>query len=149
MSWWYTSLINELNPCIDRYLFIWSRYRTHSGCVRSTGDAYSSYAPEPSSCLFRGPCLPYLNYVFLIGVLRFDHCSLPPSFHSNLNDIEFPNFLINMHVMIISMGHLNFTFLWNILWIWYLSKLNLLHVHVVASGIVYRTIRIKVRVLDN
>ena len=38
--------------------YTWSRLWAHSGCDRSTGDAYSSWAPDPTSSVFKDPCLP-------------------------------------------------------------------------------------------
>jgi hypothetical protein len=45
---------------------IWKK-RAHGRCDRSTGDAYSSMAPDPSSDIFRGRCTPILWFVFPIG----------------------------------------------------------------------------------
>jgi hypothetical protein len=39
---------------------------------RSTGDAYSSMAPDPTSYIFRGPCTPILWIVFPIGLMRLN-----------------------------------------------------------------------------
>jgi hypothetical protein len=43
-------------------------YRT--GCDRSTGDAYSSMAPDPTSDIFGGPCTPILWCVFPFRLTR-------------------------------------------------------------------------------
>jgi hypothetical protein len=37
--------------------------------LRSTGDAYSSLAPDPASDISRGPCTPILRFVFSIGLM--------------------------------------------------------------------------------
>jgi hypothetical protein len=50
--------------------FIWSGNRAHGRCDRSTGDAYSSMAPDPTSGIPRGPCTPILWFGFLIGLVR-------------------------------------------------------------------------------
>jgi hypothetical protein len=55
-------------------LFIWCGNRTHGGCDRSTGDAYSSMTPDPTSGFSRGPCKPdfysglfhYLNWTLIL-----------------------------------------------------------------------------------
>jgi hypothetical protein len=51
-------------PCIER------GNRAHGGCDRSTGDAYSSMAPDPTSDIFRGLCTPILWFVFPIRLMR-------------------------------------------------------------------------------
>jgi hypothetical protein len=53
-----------LTHCIERVNW------AHGGCYRSTRDAYSSMAPDPTSDIFRGPCTPILWYVFPIGLMR-------------------------------------------------------------------------------
>jgi hypothetical protein len=50
--------------------FIERGNRAHGGCDRSTGDAYSSMAPDPTSDIFRDPYTPILWFVFPIGLLR-------------------------------------------------------------------------------
>jgi hypothetical protein len=45
-------------------------YVAHGGCDRSTGDAYSSMAPNPTSVIFRGLCTPILWFVFPIRLMR-------------------------------------------------------------------------------
>jgi hypothetical protein len=43
----------------------------HGGCDRSTGDSYSSMAPDPTSDIFKGPCTPILWFVFPIKIMRW------------------------------------------------------------------------------
>jgi hypothetical protein len=42
----------------------------HGGCDRSTGDVYSSMAPDPTSNIFGGPCTPILWFVFPFRLTR-------------------------------------------------------------------------------
>jgi hypothetical protein len=44
--------------------------RAHKGCDRSTGDAYSSMAPDYTSHLFRDLCTPILWFASPIGLMR-------------------------------------------------------------------------------
>jgi hypothetical protein len=44
--------------------------RANGGCDRSTGDAYSSMAPDPTSDVFGGPCTPILCFVFPFRLTR-------------------------------------------------------------------------------
>jgi hypothetical protein len=44
--------------------FTWFGNRAHGGCYRSTGDAYFSSAPDPTSSLSRGPNLPDLYFIW-------------------------------------------------------------------------------------
>jgi hypothetical protein len=63
--WCKNQLFNEIIQLINR---------AHGGCDRSTGDAYSSMAPDPTSGVFRGPCKPdfhcglfhYLNWTLIL-----------------------------------------------------------------------------------
>jgi hypothetical protein len=51
--------------------FSWSRNWAHGRCDRSTGDVYSSYAPDPTSDVLRGPCLPpFSDLLFPTGLMR-------------------------------------------------------------------------------
>ena len=50
--------------------FIGTSGLTVAGCERSKGDAYSSYAPDSTSGVSRGPCLPYSWFVFYLGLTR-------------------------------------------------------------------------------
>jgi hypothetical protein len=50
--------------------YTWSENRAHGRCDRSTGNAYSSKAPDPTSGISRGPCLPILWFVFPTGLMR-------------------------------------------------------------------------------
>jgi hypothetical protein len=59
---WYTDL--------DNGPFTWTRIRAHGRCDRSTGDAYSSMAPDPTSDLFRGPSVPILWFVFPTELMK-------------------------------------------------------------------------------
>jgi hypothetical protein len=52
--------------------FTWTGMRAHGGCDRSTGDAYSSMAPDPTSDIFRGPFTPILWFVFPIRLMRLN-----------------------------------------------------------------------------
>jgi hypothetical protein len=59
----YNDLICPYNLSLGNMLsdmFHTNRNRAHGGCDRSTGDAYSSMAPDPTSDIFRGPCAPIL-----------------------------------------------------------------------------------------
>jgi hypothetical protein len=79
--------------------FIYSGNRAHSGgCDQSTGDAYSSMAPDPTSDIFRGPYTPFLWFVFPIGLMRlitvryfchfkYIHSKLPDCFQRRYNKI--------------------------------------------------------------
>ena len=50
---------------------------THGACDRSTGDAYSSYAPDLTSGISRGQCLPCTHFVlFFIYMYEIDQGSL-------------------------------------------------------------------------
>jgi hypothetical protein len=55
--------------------FIERGNRAHDGCDKSTEDAYSFMAPNPTSDIFRGPCTPVLWFEFPIGLMRLitDH----------------------------------------------------------------------------
>jgi hypothetical protein len=44
--------------------------KAHGRCDRSTGDAYSSIAPDHTSDIFRGLCMPILWFVFAIRLMR-------------------------------------------------------------------------------
>jgi hypothetical protein len=67
-------------PIVKPFLTHWSWLRVvsfieggngaHGGCDRSTGDAYSSMAPDPTSDIFIGPCTPILWFVFPIRLMR-------------------------------------------------------------------------------
>jgi hypothetical protein len=65
-----------VKPCLTHWSwlwfvhFIWNECRAHGGCDRSTGYAYSSMAPDPTSDIFRGPCTPILWFVFSTGLIR-------------------------------------------------------------------------------
>ena len=60
--------------------FIQSGNRAHGGCDRSAGDAYSSMTPDPTSDVYRGPCVPILICIFN-RTYEIDYCSLFLSFH--------------------------------------------------------------------
>jgi hypothetical protein len=45
-------------------------HRAHGGCDRSTGNAYSFMAPDPTFDIFRGLCTPIFWFVFPIGLMR-------------------------------------------------------------------------------
>jgi hypothetical protein len=51
------------------YAYFW--LRAHGWCDRSTEDAYSSQAPDPTSVVTRGPCKPY--FIGLFHVLDTDN----------------------------------------------------------------------------
>jgi hypothetical protein len=57
-------------------IFEFEMGRAHSGCDRPTGDAYSFYAPDPTSGLSRGLCFPNLPDLYFIWVYETDHRSL-------------------------------------------------------------------------
>jgi hypothetical protein len=67
---WATSCLICFIPILKPFLTQWSWLRVvpfiergnraHGGCDRSTGDAYSSMSPDPTSDIFRGPCTPIL-----------------------------------------------------------------------------------------
>jgi hypothetical protein len=59
----------DLDTVITVYL-IWKR--AHGVCDRSTGGAYFSMAPDPTSDIFRGPWTPILRFVFPIGLTRLN-----------------------------------------------------------------------------
>jgi hypothetical protein len=77
---WATCCLICFIPIIKPFLTHWSwlrvvpfierRKRAHGGCDRSTGDAYSSMTPDPTSDIFRGPYTPILWFVFPIGLMR-------------------------------------------------------------------------------
>lgn len=48
----------------------------HGGCDSSTGDVYSSFAPDPTTDTSRDPCFP--NSIFCVADRSYevDHCSL-------------------------------------------------------------------------
>lgn len=48
----------------------------HGGCDSSTGDAYSSFAPDPTTGTSRGPRFP--NSIFCVADRSYevDHCLL-------------------------------------------------------------------------
>jgi hypothetical protein len=65
---WATCCLISFIPIVKPFLTHWSWLRlvpfiecgkgAHGGCDRSTGDAYSSMAPDPTSGVSRGPCKP-------------------------------------------------------------------------------------------
>jgi hypothetical protein len=77
---WATCCLICFIPIIKPFLTHWSWLRVvpfiergnraHGGCDRSTGDAYFSMAPDPTSDIFRGPCTPILWFVFPIGLMK-------------------------------------------------------------------------------
>jgi hypothetical protein len=77
---WATCCLICFIPIVKLFLAHWSWLRVepfiergnraHGGCNRSTGDAYSSMAPDPTSDIFRGPCTPILWFVFPIKLMR-------------------------------------------------------------------------------
>jgi hypothetical protein len=77
---WATCCLICFIPIVNPFLTHWSWLRVvlfleygngaHGGCDRSTGDAYSSMAPDPTSDIFRGPCTPILWFVFPIRLMR-------------------------------------------------------------------------------
>jgi hypothetical protein len=77
---WATCCLICFIPIVKQFLTHWSWLRVvpfiergnraHGGCVQSTGDAYSSMAPDPTSDIFRGPCTPILWFVFPISLMR-------------------------------------------------------------------------------
>ena len=65
---------DNINPFLYTdfdYVFPFTRFRllAHIGCVRSTVDAYSSYAPNLTFGISGSPCLP-CTHIFLIVYLR-------------------------------------------------------------------------------
>jgi hypothetical protein len=77
---WATCCLICSTPIVKPFLTHWSWLRfvpfiesgngVHGGCDRSTGNAYSSMAPDPTSDIFRDPCTPILWFVFPIGLMR-------------------------------------------------------------------------------
>jgi hypothetical protein len=53
-------------------LFTWTGIKANGGCDQSTGDTYSSWAPDPTSDIFRDPCTPILGFVFPIWLMRYN-----------------------------------------------------------------------------
>jgi hypothetical protein len=56
----------------------------NGGCDRSTGDTYSSVAPDSTSDICRGPCTPTHWVVFLIELMRFTCITFRYFCHSNI-----------------------------------------------------------------
>jgi hypothetical protein len=73
-------LSKQLKATIKIVPFTYSGNNTQSGSHMSTGDAYSSYAPDPTSDIFRGPCLPILWFVFPTGLVK---CNTNYKYDSN------------------------------------------------------------------
>jgi hypothetical protein len=77
---WATCCLICFIPIVKPFLTHWSWLgavpfikrgnRAHGGCDGSTGDAYSSMAPDPTSDIFRGPCRPILWFVFPIRLMK-------------------------------------------------------------------------------
>jgi hypothetical protein len=77
---WATCCLICFIPIVKPFLTHWSWLRVvpfiergnraHGGYDRSTGDVYSSMAPDPTSDIFRGPCTPILWFVFPIILMR-------------------------------------------------------------------------------
>jgi hypothetical protein len=77
---WVTCCLICFIPIVKPFLTHWSLLRVvpfiergnraHGGCDRSTGDAYSSIGPDPTSDIFRGLCTPILWFVFPIRLMR-------------------------------------------------------------------------------
>jgi hypothetical protein len=60
-------------PNLDTLILItdfYVLYEAHSGCKRLVGDAYSSMTPDHTSEVFRGPCTPFLWFIFCMGFIR-------------------------------------------------------------------------------
>jgi hypothetical protein len=91
---WATCCLICFIPIVKRFFTHWSWLRVvpsiergnraHGWCDRSTGDAYSPMAPDPTSDVFRGPCTPILWFVFhfRLTILITDRYFL--SFHFNI-----------------------------------------------------------------
>jgi hypothetical protein len=56
---------------INCHLPSFSRLRAHGGCDRSSEDAYSSTATDPTFAFVGGPCCPTLDFV--ITFLDYDY----------------------------------------------------------------------------
>jgi hypothetical protein len=90
---WATCCLIYFIPFVKPFLTHWSWIRVvtfiergngaHSGCDRSTEDAYSSMAPDATSDIFRSPCTPIIWVVFPIRLTLYDidYWSLFLSFH--------------------------------------------------------------------
>jgi hypothetical protein len=71
-----TSLMPIVKPILTNWSsprfipFIYTGNRARGGCDRSTVDAYSSMAPDPTPDIFRGLCTSILWFVFPIGLMR-------------------------------------------------------------------------------
>jgi hypothetical protein len=50
--------------------FTWTGIGAHGGCDRLTGDAYLFYAPDPTSDISSGLCLPFLGFTSPLGFMR-------------------------------------------------------------------------------
>jgi hypothetical protein len=77
---WATCCLIYFIPIFKTFLIHWSWLvvvpfiergnMTHSGCNRSTGDDFSSVAPDPTSDIFRGPCTSIFWFVFPVRLMR-------------------------------------------------------------------------------
>jgi hypothetical protein len=61
--------------------FSWSGNMAHSGCDQSTGDAYSSWVPDPTSGISRGLCLPHSLICISYRTYETNDSSLFMPFH--------------------------------------------------------------------